>query len=129
MSLYNIDLMKLRPTWRNMRTSDGRIAKHLDRLLASDSFIEDMIVVKWQIGLGGELDHMPIFLEIAKDGRKALSPLKFNTNWLEEEDYLIIIKESWVNFNEASRVLATIQFDWNLARVKKISSLGPREKK
>jgi len=36
---------------------------------------------------------MPIFMEIAKDGKKNPNPFKFNSNWLGEDDYVAIIKE------------------------------------
>jgi hypothetical protein len=35
--------------------------------------------------------------------RKPHKPFKFNSNWLLEDDYVNLVKESWVPFNEESR--------------------------
>jgi len=45
------------------------------------------------VGLRGESNHHPIFLEVAGDSRKLASPFKFNSAWLKEEEFLNLLKE------------------------------------
>jgi hypothetical protein len=47
------------------------------------------------VGVGGEYDHYPIFLEVAKGRRKPACPFKFNLEWLKEESFIDMVKEQW----------------------------------
>jgi hypothetical protein len=49
--------------------------------------------------MGGDFDHYPTFLEMEKSRGKPPNPLKFNTTWLEEEYFIILVKEKWVLFD------------------------------
>jgi hypothetical protein len=51
------------------------------------------------VGAGGESDHYPILLEVAKGRRKPTSPFKFNPKWLKEESFIDLVKEQWVPFD------------------------------
>ena len=46
-----------------------------------------------------ESDHFPIYLEIAKVGKKPPNPFKFNPDWLEKDDFIILIKDHWVPYD------------------------------
>jgi hypothetical protein len=91
--LLNITPTKICPTWRNKRMGEDYITKMLDHFLISGNLVETPIIFKQWVGLRGESNHHPIFLEVAGDSRKPASPFKFNSAWLKEEEFLNLLKE------------------------------------
>jgi hypothetical protein len=73
-SLLYIVPTKLYPTWRNKRLGEEHIAKRLDHFLISTSLVESPLLFRQRVGLGGEFDHYPIFLEVAGNTRKPTIP-------------------------------------------------------
>jgi hypothetical protein len=55
------------------------------------------------IGEGGGIRSFPIFLEVAGGSKKETSPFKFNLDWLKEESFLSLVKDTWVPFDPRSR--------------------------
>jgi hypothetical protein len=43
LGLYDIELIKIKPTWRNKRVGDDRIEKRLDIFLISESLVSNSI--------------------------------------------------------------------------------------
>jgi hypothetical protein len=67
---------------------------------------------------GGDSDHHPIFLELARGTRKPVNPFKFNSEWLKEEIFMALVKEHWIPFDPSSRELVSAHFSSNLKMVK-----------
>ena len=65
LGLIDIAPMALIPTWSNRRIGFDSICKRLDRLLLSMDFLDRDFILKQWIGLGGNLDHQPVFLQIS----------------------------------------------------------------
>ena len=63
----DVEPILLKPTWKNNRCGEGRVAKTLDRFLISERIVNNCHLVRQWIGSGGLSDHSPIFLEL-RDG-------------------------------------------------------------
>ena len=109
------------PTWSNRRVGLESICKSLDRLLLSADFLDsDFILIHW-IGCGGDSDHQPVYLQISSSTPKANCPFKFNACWLENNELVELLKDSWVVFDALSEVSPASQFVANLKRIKDLS--------
>jgi hypothetical protein len=47
------------------------------------------------VGQGGDLDHLPILLQIEADNWKPPARFKFNHSWLDEEEFKGIALRNW----------------------------------
>jgi len=120
LNLIDIDPIKVKPTWRNMRSGNSRVAKRLDRFLVADSLVERHFLVRQWIGSGGQSDHFPIFLEICKGPSTPASPLKFNKIWLKDESFIKLIKENWALYDSQAALTASFQFMENIKKLKNL---------
>jgi len=120
LNLLDIEPIRVKPTWRNMRSGDSRVAKRLDRFLVADSLVNRHFLMRQWIGSGGQSDHFPIFLEMRKDPSKPASPLKFNKIWLKDESFIKLIKENWVLYDSQAVLSASFQFMENIKKLKNI---------
>ena len=57
----DIEPVKLKPTWRNNRCGEGRVAKRLDIFLVSERMVDRHHYIRQWVGSGGHSDHFPIF--------------------------------------------------------------------
>ena len=71
--------------------------------------------------MGGDSDHHPVFLQILGHDKNTHSPFKFNAHWLEHEDLVILLKNSWRVYDENSGMSLASQFSANLKRIKDVS--------
>jgi hypothetical protein len=94
-----VEPSKLKPTWRNKRVGEDRVAKRIDRFVVSKKFVERQVLIKQWIGSGGESDHFPIFLEVRKGNLKPTSPFKFNNTWIKDESFINLVKDNWTPYN------------------------------
>ena len=88
------------PTWNNRRVGVDNICKRLDRFLLSTDLLDFDYFFKQWVGSGGESDHHPVFLQILNRGVQMKRPFKFNPHWLENEDLVKSLKESWVVYSD-----------------------------
>jgi hypothetical protein len=65
---FDIDPIKLKPTWRNKGVGMDRVVKILDVFLSSKTFLEGSIKIKQWVILGGDCNHFPMLLSFG-DGR------------------------------------------------------------
>ena len=93
--LLDIEPVKLKPTWRNNRCGDARVAKRLDRFLISEQMVDSFFLVRQWVGSGGKSDHFPMFIEIKKGPNNPPSPLKFNKCWLQDETFKNLFLSHW----------------------------------
>ena len=80
----------------------------------------DFFYRQW-VGSGSESDHQPIFLQILNRGIQLKSPFKFNPHWLENEDLVKSLKESWVVYSDNRHDSPASHFASNLKRIKEVS--------
>ena len=74
---------------------DAHIAKKLDLSLLSVDFADSSMGYHQWVGIGGISDHSPILLELKGPFRKSPAPFKFNSSWLKEEDYNLLVADLW----------------------------------
>ena len=67
--------LKLKPTWRNRRAGEDRIAKRLDRFLLSEGLISKTSIFRQWVEEVGSSGHFPIFLDLSFPPPKASSSL------------------------------------------------------
>jgi hypothetical protein len=126
MGLLDIAPTKICPTWRNKRMGEDYIAKRLDRFLILGNLVESPLIFRQWVGSRGESNHHPIFLEVVGGSRKSMSPFKFNSAWLKEEEFLNLVKELWNPIIQEE--WAMVQFSQNLF-LKKATIDWARKKK
>ena len=116
--LLDIEPVKLKPTWRNNRSGEARMAKRIDRFLAAEQLVDSFFLVRQWVGSGGLSDHFPIFFEIKKGPINPSSPLKFNKSWLQDETFKNIFLSHWNPIEGDNDRSAAIQFADNIKRLK-----------
>ena len=124
MGVTNVPPVKMTPTGRNQRTSEGYVAKRLDRFLIADSLLETTDRIRQWVGGFGDSDHNSIILEIAHGGENPSTPFKFNGDWLKQLDFVNLIKDLWIPFDLAIHMTTTIHFVDNLNRANKRQKCG-----
>lgn len=91
-SLLDVDCVRVKPIWWIKRPGDDKIDKNLDRFLFIEDLQENSLRMKQWVDLGGDFDHFLIVLEIVEMGRRPLSYFKFNSEWLQEYEYINKVK-------------------------------------
>eukprot|EP00253_Pinus_taeda_P025385 PITA_25385 len=123
--------INLKPTWRNRRAGEDRIAKRLDRFLISEGFLSRVpLIQQWSDEIGNS-DHFLIFLDLSFPPPKPPSPFKFNSSWLLEPSYNTLFSSTWIHPDGHSSESKSFLFMENLKRLKKatISRAKERQKK
>ena len=72
-------------------------------------------------GVWGDSDHLPVFLQIVGRDKKLHTPFKFNPHWLDHEDLVILLKNTWKVYGENSDLSPASQFSANLKKIKSVS--------
>lgn len=62
--------------------------------------------IKYSVGNGGLLDHLPILFKMEKKDWKPPSPLKFNCTWLLDSQSVDLISNTWKPFDNQDRDFA-----------------------
>jgi len=93
----NIDLAKLKPTWRNRRMGAKALARRLDYFLIKAPLMASLNLFCQWVASGGISDHSPIFLELKGNSSKCPSPFKFNSSWLLESTFCNLVLASWIH--------------------------------
>eukprot|EP00253_Pinus_taeda_P010417 PITA_10417 len=121
--------IKLKPTWRNRRVGEDRIAKRLDRFLLSEDLISNAPIIRQWVEEIGNSDHFPIFLDCAIPPPKPPAPFKFNPAWLQDPTFVAIFKNTWLHTNSSSREDKGFLFMENLKRLKKATVIWAKERR
>ena len=79
--------------------------------------------------LWGDSDHQPIFLHVLNDDIRPRSPFKFNANWLANDGFVSLLKNSWKVFNGSLGLPSASQFAMNLKTIKEVSISWSLQKK
>jgi hypothetical protein len=127
--LLDITPRKLLPTWRNMRSGEARVEKHIDRFLVAETLLEEAFQVRQWIGAGGISDHCPLWLVLEGGPKKPPSPFKFNATWLEDESFRDLVKKHWRPFDSRTGTPAGVHFAKNLKTIKALTIPWAKEKR
>ena len=114
----DIESVKIKPTWKNNRCGDGRVAKRLDHFLVSEKMMDRQQFMRQWVGSGGRFDHVPIFLEYRNGPVKPPSPMKFNKTWIKDESFRQLILSRMVSFDPDNRLSTAYQFAANFQKIK-----------
>lgn len=93
-----LDLPSVGPffTWSNHRFSHGYLETRIDRVLATQSFIDLWEAVNVKVGLRACSDHSPLFLGCSPLGVISKPrPFRFQVMWLSHKACEDLIKQSW----------------------------------
>ena len=75
---------------------------------------------KW-VGQGGDSDHYPVFLKISNGNKKPSCLFKFNTNWVNDESFVSLLKESLNVCEKGFQVSPFENFVGILKKIKDVS--------
>jgi len=119
--MVDLEPLKLSQTWSNTRRGETFFAKHLDRFLVFEYFLNQ--VWKWSswVLVGGNFDHLPILLKLELHGKNLPSSLKFYESWLKEEEYISLIKNAWTHLKENDN---SSYMHWFACNISKDASLS-----
>eukprot|EP00253_Pinus_taeda_P033136 PITA_33136 len=117
--LIDVNLIKLKPTWRNRRVGEARVAKRLDRFLINEDLSALIPIFRQWVEEGGPSDHSPIFLDLSKSPPKPPTSFKFNSAWLQEPSFNQLFKETWIHPDNRAAEDRGFLFMENLKRLKK----------
>jgi hypothetical protein len=93
--LVDIELVKLDPTWCNLRTGKDIVSKRLDIFSSFEELLSSILLVNSSVGEGGISYHRMIVLKIKSESDLPPIPFKFNHIWMEEQDFVFILKSYW----------------------------------
>jgi len=110
--------INLKPTWRNRRIGEDRIAKRLDRFLISEGLIRRVPLLRHWVEEVGNSDHFPILLDLSFPPPKPHAPFKFNSSWLQEPSFNNLFKSSWIRADRNATKSMSFQFMENMKRLK-----------
>eukprot|EP00253_Pinus_taeda_P008879 PITA_08879 len=107
--------VKLKPTWRNRRVGDDRIAKRLDRFLVAESITSKVPMIRQWVEELGNSDHFPIFLDLTNPPPKPLAPFKFNSTWLQDPTFCKMFNETWIHHDQnQNKILLEKEEEWRI---------------
>eukprot|EP00253_Pinus_taeda_P001601 PITA_01601 len=127
--LIDVNLIKLKPTWRNRRVGEARVAKRLDRFLINEDLSTMIPIFQQWVEEGGPSDHSPIYLDLSKSPPKPPTPFKFNASWLQESSSNMLFKETWIHSDSRSTEDRGFLFTENLKRLKKATITWAKDRK
>ena len=116
--LSDINPVKLRPLWSNMRMGDDGVLKRLDRFLVAEDLLDLVDMLRKWVGYGGDSDHSLIVLDIKGKKKKIPSPFKFNVEWMKYPTYMFMVWDMWVPIPQQGDLRTTVHFMNNLNRIK-----------
>jgi len=93
--LVDVQPTKLTPTCRNGRDRVDGMANRLDHFLLDDSLLNNKYKVRSWVINSTISDHNPIYLQLDSFSQKSLPPFKFNSTWINDQDFSLLIKQSW----------------------------------
>jgi hypothetical protein len=70
------------------------VAKRLYQFLIIETLSLFQLQFRQWIGSGGDFDHSPVWLTLNNGPKKSVSHLKFNANWLKEDSFKKLVKDS-----------------------------------
>eukprot|EP00253_Pinus_taeda_P018287 PITA_18287 len=121
--------IKLKPTWRNRRIGEDRIAKRLDRFLFAESLSSKVPMIRQWVEEIGNSDHFPIFLDLTIPPHKPPTPFKFNPAWLQDPSFCNMFKETWIHPDQNAGEDKSFLFMENLKRLKKATISWAKDRK
>eukprot|EP00253_Pinus_taeda_P034852 PITA_34852 len=127
--LIDPSAVKLKPTWRNRRVGDDRIAKRLDHFLVTESLTSKLPMIRQWVEELGNSDHFPIFLDLTNPPPKPPAPFKFNSAWLQDPTFCKLFNETWIHHGQNVGVDKSFLFMENLKRLKKATISWAKDKK
>eukprot|EP00253_Pinus_taeda_P027835 PITA_27835 len=117
----------LKPSWRNRRIGEDRIAKRLDHFLISEGLISKVPLFQQWVEESGNSDHFPIFLDLSFPPPKPPTPFKFNSSWLQEPSFNNLFKSTWIRADRNGTENKSFLFMENLKRLKTATKSWEKE--
>jgi len=87
-----MDPVNLQLTCRNNNLDPKKVAKRFDLFLVFEVLMDHFVFIKQWFGVGCDLNHSPIFLELKGATHKLACPFKMNSNWLKDEAFMEMVQ-------------------------------------
>jgi hypothetical protein len=127
--LFDIQPIKISPTWKNMCMREERVSKQLDRFLISKSLHEENLQICQWVSFGVKSDHNPIILELGPIMEKPSNIFNMILTWLEDLYFIDMIKGCWEIYDSSSMKSPPLQFLSNIKKVKEPMISWNKERK
>jgi len=75
-----------------MRVAEERVANRLNHILIFASQMSDTNMIITWLEVGNESNHLLVLFQMAREECKPPSLFKFNSSWLEDEDFVRLVK-------------------------------------
>lgn len=97
--LVDVVPSKISLTWSHGRSGSGGISKRLDRFLISEKLASSLQRYRsWSLN-SSISDHKPLILQIDCLKFKKAYPFKFNSIWLEDSDFNLLVRRNWLSLS------------------------------
>ena len=106
------------PTWRNGRIGEDGISKRLDHFLLSDQLVSSLPRYRVWAHRCGIYDHSPVLFEWLDHQSPCAYPFKFNQSWLDNEDFIQMIRAEWPLIHSNSSLDAMHDLSFRLRALK-----------
>lgn len=93
--LIDIELVDMRPTWRNGRRGSQGINRRLDRFFMVECLLSSINRYRSLIVNANILDHLPMVLQFEGGFERIKHPFKFNSIWFSEHDFSGMVRYHW----------------------------------
>jgi len=90
--LVDVETKKPTPTWCKRRVGVDHVAKHLNKFLLAEEFLDSFDLVRQWVAYGGESDHFPIMLDLRERNRRVLRPFKFFEGWISDPSFQELVR-------------------------------------
>jgi hypothetical protein len=98
------------------------VSKRLNQILVS-KVLQGFYRYRSWINPDSNSDQHPIFIDLDQNDQKLETLFKFNSRWLEEEEFMVLIKDTWKTFDPKVENFVCGQFAATLKTMKeKVSS-------
>ena len=92
--LIDVQLVECKPTWFNRTTRVETITKRMTKFLLFGEILRKMERCRSWREIGGGSNHLPILLQMDKGERKPTNSFKFNHHWLQDHNFVNLIKSN-----------------------------------
>jgi hypothetical protein len=124
-----VESIKLKPTWSNNGCGKDSIAKNLDHFLIHHNIIESVGMFRSWVGQTHAFDYFPIFSKLDFLDERLSSSFKFNSSWINLEEFQSLFKINWHQFHRGDDSSPSHHFVSNLKKLKGLVSTWAIERR
>lgn len=95
-------------TWSNHHFTHGYMESRIDRVLATNSFMDIWEAVSYHVGIRNCSDHSPLLVSCSSGHLRLPRPFRFQNMWLSHKAFEEVVRASWTAPLSASGACAVV---------------------